>query len=61
MNSKEECLKRNLPVVHLEGGRFAPGTIELIEFAEGSLSPDAETTNVTTRSEFQEIQFSHTL
>lgn len=41
----------------LYGGRFAPGS----QYAEGSHTPDAESTSVTTMGKFLYIQFSQCL
>lgn len=48
-------------VARLQGGRFTPGAIQLIQLAESTLSPDAEASNVSSRSEPQEVQFVHVL
>lgn len=48
-------------VVDLQGRRFAPGAVELIQLAESTLCPDAEASNVSTRGESQEVQFVHVL
>ena len=48
-------------VANLQGGRFTPGAVQLIQLAESALGPDAEASNVTTRGEPQEVQFVHIL
>lgn len=48
-----------LLVVTLQSGGFAPGAIQIIQFAEGAFSPNAETPNVATRSESQQVQLVH--
>ena len=53
-------LKHSL-VALLQGRRFAPGAVQLIQLAESTLGPDAEASNVTTRGEPQEVQFVHVL
>merc|ERR1719481_2252307 len=42
--------------VDLSGTWFAPCTIETIKLLEGRLSPDAESSNMTTRSKLKEIK-----
>jgi len=44
-------------VVFLDTGSLAPGAIQLIQLAESTLGPDAETPNVATGGEPQEVQF----
>lgn len=46
-----------LLVANLQGGRFAPGAVQLIQLAERTLCPDAETSNMSSRSKSQEVQF----
>lgn len=46
-----------LLVANLQGGRFAPGAVQLIQLAESTLCPDAETSDVSSRSKSQEVQF----
>jgi len=48
-------------VAGFQGGRFTPGAVQLIQLAEGTLGPDAEASNMTTRGEPQEVQFVHVL
>lgn len=51
-----DCVKYSL-VAGLQGRRFTPGAVQLVQLAESTFSPDAEASNVTTRSEPQEVQF----
>jgi hypothetical protein len=44
-------------VVALQLGLHAPSTVEGVQALESRLSPDAETTNMTTRSKLHEVQF----
>lgn len=48
-------------VVDLQGGRFTPGAVQLIQLAESALGPDAEASDVTTRGEPEEVQLVHAL
>lgn len=48
-----------LLIVALQSSRFAPGAIQIIQLAEGTFSPNAETPNVATRSKSQQIQLVH--
>ena len=48
-------------VAALQGGRFTPGAVQLVQLTESTLSPDAEASDVTTGSESQEVQFVHVL
>ncbi len=45
----------NSLVVHFKGGGFAPSAIEVIQFAECSLSPNAKASNVSTWSKLQQV------
>lgn len=47
-------------VPSLLGSRhLPPGAIQVIKLAEGRLGPDAETANMTTRSQLQQVQLVH--
>ena len=48
--------KRNAQVVFLVDGNLIEGAEDVIEQGEGTLSPDDETTEVTTRSELEEVE-----
>lgn len=52
-----QLLFNHLLVANLQGSRFAPGAVQFIQLAESTLCPDAETSNMSTRSESQEVQF----
>lgn len=51
----------DLLVVNLLGGRFTPGAVKLVELTESTLCPDAEASNMATRSKSQQIHFVHVL
>ena len=43
-------------IVTLEGSSLTPSAIQLIQLAESTFSPDAETPHMPTRSKFQNVQ-----
>ena len=43
----------------LEGGCFMSSAIQLIQLAESISRPNAETSHMTTRSKFQNVQFAY--
>lgn len=50
-------LLSDLLVADLQGGRFAPGAVQVVQLSESTLCPDAETSNVSSGSKSQEVQF----
>lgn len=51
----------HLLVINLLGGRLTPGAVKIVQLAESALCPDAEASNMATRSKSQQIHFVHVL
>jgi hypothetical protein len=55
-NQQRHNKKKNLPEVSLGGRLGLECAVDLVETAEGGLSPDAEAANVTTRRDLQQVE-----
>ena len=51
----------HLLVVNLLGGRFTPSPVKIVQLTERTLCPNAEASNMATRSKSQQIHFVHVL
>lgn len=60
-NATVQSLLKHSLVADLQGSRFAPGAVQLVQLAESTLCPDAEASNVTTGGKPQEVQLVHVL